>query len=63
MFFVNNLVEYRKRRLGSLERMGRSYSHTLVFSINPKEDVMLEDVGKDGNTKNILSFKGRGLKT
>jgi hypothetical protein len=62
MFFVNNLVEYQKRRLESLERMGRSRLYTLVFSINPKEDVMLEVVGKDGNIKNILSFKGRGLK-
>jgi hypothetical protein len=33
------------------------------FSINPGEDVMLEDPGKDGKLKNTLIFKGTGLRT
>jgi hypothetical protein len=34
-----------------------------LFSIIPKDDGMLEDSDKNGETKNTLSFKGRVLKT
>jgi hypothetical protein len=37
--------------------------HKPLFSINLEDDGILEEPGKDGKSKNILSFKVRGLKT
>jgi hypothetical protein len=34
-----------------------------LFSINPRDDGMLEDPGEDGKINNTLRFKGIDLKT
>jgi hypothetical protein len=64
---VNKLTEdtklYQKSWLDHEERMDRSRLPKLAFQYPPGDDSMLEDPGKDGKVKKILSFKGRGLKT
>jgi hypothetical protein len=49
---VNNLIKdiklYQKSNLGHVEGIDRSYLFNKVFNIDPRDDGMLEDPGKDG---------------
>jgi hypothetical protein len=43
--------------------MDRSRLPKPTFQFQPGDGGILEDLDEDGETKNILSFKGTGLKT
>jgi hypothetical protein len=60
---IQNIKLYQKSQLDHQERMHRSRLQELDFNINPGDDRMLEDPGKDGKIMKTLSFKRTGLKT
>jgi hypothetical protein len=59
---VNNRVEDIKL-LDRMERMDRNRLPRLAFQCHLDDGGMWEDQEEDGETKNILSFKGTDLKT
>jgi hypothetical protein len=60
---VKDIKLYQKKWLDRLERMDRNRLPRLAFQYHLGDGGIWEDQEEDGETKNILSFKGTDFKT